>query len=117
MAVSEAVRVLTYQEHVSSNVGAYHDTVAAQRRNSGEFLRSKVKGTMLKDRGKGQMSNVGSAPAAVENEEHNFWSFLGGTPPIKWRHLADRSCTSGAIRRIDHALVVPPGGQFTTKNT
>ena len=37
----------------------------------------------------------------------------GGIPPVKCRHLADRSCTSGAIRRIDHTLVAPPGGQFT----
>ena len=53
---------------------------------------------MLKDRKKGQRSNFGSAPAPVENEEHNFWSVLGGIPPIKWCHLADRSCTSGAIK-------------------
>ena len=33
--------------------------------------------------------------------------------PIKCRHLADRSCTSGAIRRIDHTLVATPGGQVT----
>ena len=37
----------------------------------------------------------------------------GGIPPGKCRHLAIRSCTSGAIRRIDHALVAPPGGQVT----
>ena len=37
----------------------------------------------------------------------------GGIPPVKWRHLADRSCTSVAIRRIEHALVAPPGGQVT----
>ena len=37
----------------------------------------------------------------------------GGIPPVKCRHLADRSCTSGAIRWIDHALVAPPGGPVT----
>ena len=42
----------------------------------------------------------------------------GGIPPggitqVKCRHLADRSCTSGAIRRIDHAIVAPPGGYVT----
>ena len=37
----------------------------------------------------------------------------GGIPHVKCRHLADRSCTSGAIRRIYHALVAPPGGQVT----
>jgi len=41
------------------------------------------------------------------------WNSTGGIPQVKCRHLADRSCTSGAIRRIDHALVVPPGGQVT----
>ena len=56
----------------SSMLGAYRDTVAAQRRNSS-----------------------------------------GGIPPVKCRHLTDRSCTSGAIRRTDHALVSPPGGQVT----
>ena len=41
----------------------------------------------------------------------------GGIPQVKCRHLADRSYTSGAIRRIDHALVTPPGGKVTTKTT
>ena len=41
----------------------------------------------------------------------------GGIPQVKCRHLADRSCTSDAIRRIGHALVEPPGGQVTTKTT
>ena len=29
----------------------------------------------------------------------------GGIPPVKCRHLADRSCTNGATRRIYHVLV------------
>ena len=37
----------------------------------------------------------------------------GGIPPVKCRHLVDRLCTSGVIRRIDHTLVAPPGGQVT----
>ena len=37
----------------------------------------------------------------------------GGIPPVKWRPLADRSCSNGAIWRIDHALAVPPGDQVT----
>ena len=41
----------------------------------------------------------------------------GGIPPVKCRHLADRSCTSGAIRRIYHTPVAPPGGQVTNKTT
>ena len=45
------------------------------------------------------------------------WNSTGGIPQVKCRQLADRSCTSGAIRRIDHALVAPPGGQITTKTT
>ena len=65
----------------------------------------KVNVTMLKDRKKGQRSKFGSAPAPVEPAEQIFWSFFGGIPPVKWRHLANRSCTGGAIRRIDSALV------------
>ena len=68
---------------------------------------------MLKDRKKGQKSKFGSAPAPVEPAEQIFWSFFGGVPPVKWRHLANRSCTSGAIRRIYNTLVAPPGGQVT----
>ena len=79
----------------SSNVGSYQPAPAAPWRNSGEFLRMKVKVTM---------SNFGSAPAPVENEEHNFWSFLGGILPVKCRHLADRSCTSGAAWWTSHEL-------------
>ena len=37
----------------------------------------------------------------------------GGIPPGKWRPLVYKSCTSGAIWRIEHAQVVPPGGQDT----
>ena len=38
----------------------------------------------------------------------------GGIPPaVKWRPLADMACSSGAIWRIYHALVAPPGGQVT----
>ena len=96
-----------YSFTVSSNVGAYRGTVAATRRNSVEFHWWKVKVTMLKDRKKGQRSTFGSAPAPVEPAEQICWSFFGGIPPVKWRHLANRSCTSGAIRRIDRALVAP----------
>ena len=78
-----------------------------------EFHWLKVKVTMLKDRGKGQRSKVGFAPAPVEPAEPIFWSKFGGITPVKCRHLADRSCTSGAIRRIYHALVAPPGEQVT----
>ena len=41
----------------------------------------------------------------------------GGIPPVKCCHLADRSCTSGAIRRIDHAIVVPLVNKSRTKTT
>ena len=99
--------------NLSSNVGSYRGTVAAPRGNSVEFLRRKVKVTMLKDRGKGQRSTYGSAPAPVEPAEKKFWRFFGGIPPVKWRHLANRSCTSGAIRRIYSALAALPGGQVT----
>ena len=75
-----------------------------------EFLRRKVKVTMLKDREKGQRSTFCSAPAPVEPAEQNCWGKFGGIPPVKWRHLADRACTSGAIWWIDHTLVAPHGG-------
>ena len=40
------------------------------------------------------------------------WNSTGGIPPaVKWRPLVDKSYTNGAIWRIDHALVAPPGGQ------
>ena len=52
-----------------------------------------------------------------EEEEYHRWNSTGGIPPVKCRPLADRSGTSGAIRRIDHAVVAPPGGQVTTKTT
>ena len=67
---------------------------------------------MLKDRKKGQRSTFCSDPAPVEDAEQKFWSKFGGIPPVKWRPLADRSCNSGAIWRIDHVLVAPPGKQF-----
>ena len=67
---------------VSSNVGAYRGKPAAPRWNSVEFHWWKVKVTMLKDRGKGQRSKFGSAPAPVETVEHIFWSFFGGIPPV-----------------------------------
>ena len=42
------------------------------------------------------------------------WNSTGGIPPaVKWRPLADKSYSSGAIWRVDHALVAPPGGQVT----
>ena len=42
------------------------------------------------------------------------WNSTGGIPPsVKWRPLADKSCSSMAIWRIDHALVAPPGGKVT----
>ena len=41
------------------------------------------------------------------------WNSTGGIPPVKWRPLVDKSCTSGAIWRIDNTLVAPPGGQVT----
>ena len=75
---------------MSSNVGAYRDMVAAPRENSVEFHWCKVKVTTLKDRKKGQRSTFGSAPAPVEPAEQFFWSILGGIPPVKWRHLANR---------------------------
>ena len=68
---------------------------------------------MLKDRGKGQRSKFGSAPAPVEPAEQFLCRFFGGIPPVKWRHLVNMSCTSGAIRRIDRALVASPDGQVT----
>ena len=61
-------------------------------------------------------SKFGSAPVPVEPAEQMFWSFFGGIPPVKWRHLANRSCTSGAIRRIDSTLVALPGGHVTNQN-
>ena len=59
-------------------------------------------------------SNVGAYRGMVAAQRGNS---PGGIPPVKCRHLADRSCTSGAIRRIDRALVAPPGGQVTPKST
>ena len=58
--------------------------------------------------------------APVENDEHNFWGKFGGIAPIppapvegqgsrvkvKWRLLVDRSCTSGALLRTSHELVL-----------
>ena len=41
------------------------------------------------------------------------WNSTVGIPPVKWRPLADKSCTNGAIWRTYHALVAPPGGQVT----
>ena len=48
---------------MSSNIGSIHSPLAVERGNSVEFHRWKVKVTMLKDRGKGQRSIFGSAPA------------------------------------------------------
>ena len=53
--------------------------------------------------------------AREEEEEYHRRNSTGGIPPVKCRPLADKSCTSGAIWRIDHALVAPPGGQVTNK--
>ena len=65
------------------------------------------------ERGGRRRSTTGGIPTV----EFQRWSSTGGIPPVKCRPLADRSCTSGAIRRIDHAVVSPPGGQVTTKTT
>ena len=61
---------------------------------------------MLKDMKKGQRSKFGSAPAPVEPGKKKFWRFFGGIPPVKWRHLADSSWTSGAARWTSHEIIL-----------
>ena len=59
-------------------------------------------------------SIVGAYRAALGAERGGrMRSTTGGITPVKYRPLEDKSCTSGAIWRIDHTLVAPPGGQVT----
>ena len=71
-----------------------------------EFHWWKVEVTMLKDRKKAQRSKFGSAPAPVEHSKKKIRGFFGGIPPVKWRHLADSSWTSGAAWWTSHELIL-----------
>ena len=83
-----------------------------------EFHRWKVEVTTLKNRKKDQRSTFllrwkmkNTTSGAIFLEQPQFhplrWKVKGhvSRSNVKWRLLVDKSCTSGAIWRIEHVLV------------